>query len=236
MSVSGAEGRRFKSSRPDFSKSARGNRSRTVVIAFLRGTLHSREISGGPADRLVIDVGGVGFEALVARATSVQVGDPGDEVTIHTSLSIRENEWQLFGFASPEEKEMFSLLQSVSGVGPKMALSLVGTLGPARIADAISAEDQKSLSQAPGVGPKVAQRIILELKTKTEEWQIKRGTPAAPASKSAARDEARLILEGLGYTLTEINHAFKRLGEDEPDDDVELLVRHSLKVLGAGER
>lgn len=207
-----------------------------MVIAFLRGILQSREISGGPADRLIIDVGGVGFETLVARATSAQVGKIGDEVTIHTSLSIRETEWQLFGFASPEEKEMFALLQSVTGVGPKMALSLVGTLGPQRIAEAIAAEDQKSLSQAPGVGPKVAQRMILELKSKTEEWQIRRGTPTAPAGKSACRDEARQILEELGYTLTEINHAFKRLPEDSGDDDVELLVRHSLKVLGTSER
>lgn len=207
-----------------------------MVIAFIRGTLQSREISGGPADRLVIDVGGVGFEALVARTTSAQVGQPGDEVTIHTSLSIRENEWQLFGFASTEEKEMFTLVQSVSGVGPKMALSLVGTLGPTRIAEAIAAEDQKTLSQAPGVGPKVAQRMILELKSKTEEWQIKKGSPSAPAGKSGSRDEARQILEDLGYTLTEINHAFKRLGDESKEDDVELLVRQSLKVLGSGER
>jgi holliday junction DNA helicase RuvA len=207
-----------------------------MVIAFLRGILQSREISGGPADRLVIDVGGVGFEALVARTTSAQVGKIGDEVTIHTSLSIRETEWQLFGFACPEEKEMFALLQSVTGVGPKMALSLVGTLGPQRIAEAIVGEDQKSLSQAPGVGPKVAQRMILELKSKTEEWQIRRGTLSAPAGKSASRDEARGILEDLGYTLTEINHAFKRLPENSGDDDVELLVRHSLKLLGTSER
>ncbi|MBX9688292.1 MAG: Holliday junction branch migration protein RuvA [Candidatus Obscuribacterales bacterium] len=207
-----------------------------MVIAFLKGILQAREISGGPTDRIVIDVGGVGFEALVARTTSVQVGEIGQEVNIHTSLSIRENEWQLFGFASAEDKEMFGLLQSVSGVGPKMALSLVGTLGPARIADSIQADDSKSLSQAPGVGPKLAQRIILELKAKTEEWQIKKGTQSAPVSKSAGRNEARQILEELGYTLTEINHAFKRLPEDADDGDVEALVSQSLKVLSAGER
>lgn len=208
-----------------------------MVIAFLRGILQSRDLSGGAAaDRLVIDVAGVGFEALVARVTSAQVGEVGDEVTIHTSLSIRENEWQLFGFASLDEKEMFTLLQSVTGVGPKMALSLVGTLGPDRIADAIAAEDHKSLSQAPGVGPKVAQRIILELKSKTEEWQVRRGsTPGKPMPKSASRDEARLILEGLGYTITEINQAFKRLPEDKLEDDVELIVRQSLKVLGTSD-
>ncbi len=203
-----------------------------MVIAFLRGTLHSREISGGPADKLIIDVGGVGFEALVSKVTSTQVGQPGEEVSIYTSLSIRENEWQIFGFASSEEKEIFNILQTVSGVGPKMALSLVGTLGPDRIADAIASDDQKTLSQAPGVGPKVAQRIILELKSKTEDWQLRRGTASAPVSKSMALDEARQILEGLGYTLTEINQAFKRMGDDVPKDDVEQLIRQSLKMLG----
>lgn len=207
-----------------------------MVIAFIRGILQSREISGGPADRLVIDVGGVGFETLVARSTSAQVGELGQEVTIHTALSIRETEWQLFGFASTQEKEMFGLLQSVTGVGPKMALSLVGTLGPQRIVEAIAAEDQKTLSQAPGVGAKVAQRMILELKSKTEEWQIRRGTQKAPAGTNAGRDETRQILADLGYTLTEINQAFKRLPEDADDDDVEQLVRQSLKVLGTSER
>ena len=207
-----------------------------MVIAFIRGILQSRDLSGGAADRLVVDVGGVGFEALVARTTSSQVGQIGDEVTIHTSLIIRETEWQLFGFASLEEKEMFSLVQSVTGVGPKMALSLVGPLGPQRIAEAIAAEDSKLLSQAPGVGPKVAQRMILELKGKSEEWQLKRGSSSGkPARKSAARDEAKQILEGLGYTVTEINHAFKQMGDDKADDDVEIIVRQSLRVLSTNE-
>ncbi|MBY0357605.1 MAG: Holliday junction branch migration protein RuvA [Candidatus Obscuribacterales bacterium] len=204
-----------------------------LVIAFIKGILKSREISGGPADKLVVDVGGVGFELLVARTTSAQAGIVGEEVTMQTSLSIRENDWTLFGFTSPAEKEIFSLLQSVTGVGPKMALSLVGTLSPQRIAEAVAADDQKTLSQAPGVGPKVAQRIILELKAKMEDWQLRRGAAVMSASpQSSVHDEARSILEGLGYTLTEISHAFRKLSESEVVDDVESLVRHSLKTLG----
>lgn len=208
-----------------------------LVIAFLRGTLRAREMSGGPADRLVVDVGGVGFELLVARSTAFGIGDIGDDITIQTALSIRENDWTLFGFVSAAEREMFELLQSVTGVGPKMALSLVGTVGASGIAQAVGADDQKTLCQAPGVGPKVAQRILLELKTKIEEWQIRSGAGiSSPVSSSAAREEARNVLSGLGYTLTEINLAFKRAGEESVDDDAELLVRHSLKVLGTIER
>ena len=207
------------------------------MIAFLRGTLQSREITGGQADRIVIDVSGVGFELTVSRRTALTCGEIGDTVTVHTALSIRETEWVVFGFSSREEREMFGLLQSVSGVGPKLALALVGTLGTSQTADAILSDDQKLLSQAPGVGSKVAQRIILELKTKIEEWQRTRGVPSeAPTKRNSLVDEARAILEGLGYTPTEINIAFKAAPDDSVSDDVELLVRHSLKVLGAAGR
>lgn len=207
------------------------------MLAYLRGTLQTREVSGGPADRIVLDVSGVGFELTVSMRTAMSCGDVGDMVTVHTSLSIRENEWTIFGFSSKEEREMFGLLQSVSGVGPKSALALVGTLGTSQIAEAILNEDQKMLSQAPGVGTKVAQRIILELKTKVQDWQRTRGMAAAVVlGRNAFIEEARVILEGLGYTPTEISHAFKKAQEDAVGEDVEVLVRHSLKVLGAAGR
>ena len=207
------------------------------MIAYLRGTLQSRDISGGPADRIVVDVAGVGFEVTCSKRTALACGDLGDIVTVHTSLSIRENDWTVFGFASREEREMFSLLQSVSGVGPKLALALVGTLGNEQIADAVVADDHKLLSQAPGVGSKVAQRIILELKPKMEEWHRQRGqVGTATAARGHFFEEARSILEGLGYTLTEINMAFKQVKDDAVEDDVEMLVRHSLRILGASGR
>lgn len=207
-----------------------------MVIAFIRGTLRTRDLSGSAAERVVIDVAGVGFEVLVSRVTAVNLGDVGNETTVHTSLIIRENEWTMFGFGTPEEKEIFTLLQSVTGVGPKMALSLTGTLGPVGVVDAIAAEDEKTLSQAPGVGPKVARRIILELKAKTEEWQLRKGAIVAPYQGNGVRDEAKSILESLGYTTTEISHAFKQLSSESVSDDVEIWVRQSLKLLGAAER
>ncbi len=208
------------------------------MIAYLRGTLQVREVSGGPSDRLVVDVGGVGFELNVSRRTSVSIGDIGQDVILHTALSIRETDWTIFGFAGADEKAMFALLQSVSGVGPKLALALVGTLGPETIADAVACDDQKLLSQAPGVGAKVAGRIILELKSKIEDWQRLRGESAClPSGRSSSTEEARAILQGLGYTPTEINLAFKKAEEEEVlSDDVEELVRLSLKVLGSAHR
>ncbi len=208
------------------------------MLSFLRGTVHSREITGGQADRLVLDIAGVGFELAVSRRTLLTLPGVGEQATVHTSLAIRENDWTLFGFATGEEREMFNLVQSVSGVGPKLALALVGTLGPEELAKGVLAEDYKIISQTPGVGAKLAQRLILELKSKIEDWQTRRGmalTKSAPA-KSAAVEEVRSILEGLGYTPTEINLALKSADEDQVEQDVELLVRHSLKVLGAAAR
>lgn len=207
-----------------------------MVIAFVRGALRSRDLSGSAAERLVVDVSGVGFEILVSRATALAAGEVGQEVTVHTSLVIRENEWTMFGFSSSEEKEIFTLLQSVTGVGPKMALSLTGTLGPAGVVESIAAEDEKTLSQAPGVGPKVARRIILELKGKTEDWLLRKGSPAMPLTANSSRDEAKSILESLGYTSTEISHAFKQLSSESVSDDVEIWVKQSLKLLGSAER
>jgi Holliday junction DNA helicase RuvA len=150
-------------------------------------------------------------------------------------LCIRENDWTLFGFASLAEREMFALLQSVTGIGPRLALALVGTFPPMDLAQAILAEDHKLISQAPGVGTKVAQRIILELKAKIEEWRAAHGAqqPTLSTNKTGTFEEVRMILEGLGYTTVEIGMALKKAEEDELDQDVELLVRHSLKTLGS---
>ena len=203
------------------------------MISHLRGKIHSKEITGGPADRLVLEVGEIGFELSVSRRTLTMLGQPGETATVHTALVIRETEWNIFGFASQDERQMFGLLQSVTGIGPKLALALVGTLGPKQLAEAITAEDQKMISQAPGVGAKVAQRIILELKSKVEDWQAQTGLTAEPAASawSVAAQEVRSILEGLGYTPTEINQALKKAQADEIENDVEILVRYSLKTL-----
>ena len=206
------------------------------MFAFLRGTIFSKEMLSGPADRLVLDVGGVGYELSVSRRTLVSLGQPGEDAMVFTSLSIRETEWIVFGFATSEERQIFSLLQSVSGIGPKLSLGLVATLGPQELAEAILAEDQKMISQAPGVGLKVAQRLILELKSKMEDWLQQRQIAVEPrrGAWNQVAEEVRSILEGLGYTGTEINIALKKAKEEAIDEEVEQLVRFSLKVLGAG--
>lgn len=208
------------------------------MLAYLRGTLQAQKVTGGPADSLVLDVAGVGFELSVSPRTLGLCGQIGQEITLQTSLSIRENDWTIFGFARQEEREMFALLQSVSGVGPKLALSLVGTFDPQQLAAAIVSEDHKFISQAQGVGAKMAQRIVLELKSKVDDWQLRHGLAGSTNNQSnnATLDEVRQILQGLGYTATEIGLVLQDTESFEPDQDVEGMVRQSLKILGASGR
>jgi len=209
------------------------------MFAYLKGTIQAKEMSGGPVDRLVLDVSGVGFELSVSHNTLMTVGQIGDDVTVHVSLAIRENDWTLFGFASQDERTLFGLLQSVSGIGPRLALALVGTLGVDTLVDAVLSENQKMISQAPGVGAKVAQRIILEIKGKIKDFAGTRGmAAAAPAgsdrAKNAVSEEVTEILQHYGYTPTEIHGALKQASKDGVAmDTAEELLRYTLKLLGA---
>jgi Holliday junction DNA helicase RuvA len=204
------------------------------LFAYLQGTIKSKEITGAPIDRLVLDIAGVGFEVHVSSRTLLTIGTVGEEAVIHTALSIKETEWTIFGFATPLEKELFVLLQSVSGIGPKLAVTLVASFSPEQLTQAIVTEDHKLITQAPGVGAKVAQRIILELKSKIEDWQQKKlflqHTQLKP---SPTIDEVRSILVGLGYTNTEVVMALGEAKKANIEDDVEVLIRFALKALGA---
>ncbi|MBA3994184.1 MAG: Holliday junction branch migration protein RuvA [Cyanobacteria bacterium DS2.3.42] len=205
------------------------------MLAYLKGEIREKELTSGQTDRMVLDVGGIGFEVMVSKRTLLTQGAVGERTIMPVSLIIRETEWTLFGFGNQDERELFTILQTVTGIGPKLALAVVGTLGVQQIVDAVLSENQKLISQAPGVGAKVAQRIILELKTKIEEWVNRKGIGASTDEKAVSKveEEVEAILEGLGYTATEINMTLKKAREEAAIEDVEELVRFSLKVLGS---
>jgi len=205
------------------------------LFAYLRGVIESKELTAGSSDRVVIDVAGFGIEVQVSRRTLLTMGQLKEEVRLPVALAIRENDWTIFGFASLAEKELFALLQSVTGIGPKLALALVGTFSPEDLAQAIIDEDQKMITQAPGVGAKVAQRIILELKSRIEDWQEKHAAvkDAEDDGIGLISEEVRSILSGLGYTPTEVSMALSEARNANIGEDVESLVRYSLKSLGA---
>lgn len=136
------------------------------MISYIKGTLERRAES-----YIIIETGGIGYQVFVSPATLAKLPQTGAEVKVFTYFSVKEDGMSLYGFASVEEQEMFNKLLTVSGVGPKGALGFLSMLKPSEIIMAILSDDVKTLSKAPGVGRKTAQRVILELKDKfkTEE-------------------------------------------------------------------
>ena len=164
------------------------------MIALVRG-----EIIARGSDHVIVDVRGVGYKVFVPRHPG------GDLVTLHTHQVIREDAQQLFGFETREELALFELLITVSGVGPKAALSLLSTSSPAQLAAAIASGDAVALSRAPGVGKKTAERLIVDLKGKIQRGGVERESAGTPVDD----DDAAAALLALGYTLAEARGALR---------------------------
>lgn len=158
---------------------------------------------------IVVDAHGVGYMIYTSLNTIQNVGVQGSEVTVYTYLNVREDAHELYGFATLEEKTLFMQLLSVSGVGAKVALSVLSVLTPAAFAQAVIFDDIKAITKAPGVGPKVAKRIVLELKDKIKKADIEAGGKAESINEvgSDSRGEAVSALLVLGYSITDAQSA-----------------------------
>jgi len=194
------------------------------VIAFLTGRVVAKRSS-----HALLDVGGVGYRLAMATGGLASLPAQGDEVTVWTHLHVREDEISLFGFESEDEKQAFEQLITVSGVGPKVALSALSAMSADSLAQAIAAEDDKLIATVPGIGKKTAQRIVLDLKDKIGRQTS--GSASAASGPSAAVAEASDALLGMGFTSAEIAVAL----QGRPDDvrDTQSVIRHALKRLGA---
>jgi Holliday junction DNA helicase RuvA len=187
------------------------------MIARLSGTVW--EIG---EDHLVIQVGGVGLRVRVPSRLLARIDRVGQPLDLFTHLHVRDNELGLFGFLTEEELALFKLLLSVSGVGPKVALALLGTVAPDTLRQAVAQEQPGLLSRVPGIGPKTARAIIFYLKDKI----IPAGVEAAPWLSD---NDAEVIaaLTGLGFSLVEAQTALQSLPRDD-DMPVEERVRQAL--------
>lgn len=193
------------------------------MIVALEGILESRGI-----DSVIIKVGSISFQVFVPSSILGQLGTVGDEVHLHTHLYLREDNVALYGFGSAEESRLFQNLISVSGIGPKVGLGLLSTLGAEQLASAIVSGNVDLLSQAPGLGKKTAGRIVLDLKSKLEsEW----GVLAAPVLVQQDADVVA-ALTNLGYSLKEATHAVSSF-PDSRELDLEERIRLALKQLAA---
>ena len=183
----------------------------------------------------VVCCGGVGFRLQITMNTARQLPSIGSEAMLYTYMNVREDAIELFGFADQQELNSFKLLTSISGVGPKVGLSILSELTPERVALAVASGDYKSLTKAAGVGPKLAQRIVLELKDKVGA-NLSTGSsmggvelPAAVAiSASSNATQAVEALTVLGFTASEATAAVGKLDSAQP---VETLIRDALKLL-----
>ncbi len=202
------------------------------MIAMLNGTM----VEKSEGEAVVMTAGGVGFRVMCSMTTLAALPAAGQECTLYTHMSVREDAAELFGFAKREERDMFRRLISVSGIGPKSALGVLGSMPLSDLRLAILTGDATALSRAPGIGKKTAQRISLELKDSLAKDALGgadgladtvfAGDADAPAQDAVS--EAMLALKSLGNTPQEAAAALKGVkGEaDTPDELIKLALRH----------
>ncbi len=189
------------------------------MIAFLDGTVAEKA-----ADRVVVDVGGVGYEVAVPVSTAAKLPAVGRPVRLFTRMHVRDDAMLLFGFASPDERSLFDLLVTVNGIGPKVALAFLSALAPDALRRAVVSGDVAALTVVPGVGKKVAQRVVLDLKDKLGGDVVVLEGPLV---------DVREALLALGLSPQEASDAVGALTADG-GRPVEDLLREALQHVGVG--
>jgi len=202
------------------------------MIATLSGRIKLRD-----AGRLIVETGGVGYEVFIPLSTYYRVPSAGSAVELEIRQVVREDAITLYGFATAGEKRAFDLLMGVQHVGPKLALAVLSVLAPDELVAAIAREDVDRIDAVPGVGAKVAERIVRELRDKTGDL----GLAVSAASTQTANghagaggsilDDAVSALVNLGYKPAEAKRAVEGCGEAGASDDLETLIRKSLAVI-----
>ncbi|MDO5116917.1 MAG: Holliday junction branch migration protein RuvA [Eggerthellaceae bacterium] len=202
------------------------------MIAFLNGVLVARRPSS-----IYLDVNGVGFEVLMPQTSIARLPEIGSQVQVMTYLQVREDGMSLFGFISLEEKALFEELIGVSGIGPKLALAALSFYSPQELITAITAQDVTRISKIPGVGKKMAQRIILELKGVIDGGMDgllgdapSDGSDAGSSSQSSALKGITEALLSMGFTSAEAELALSGAPEDASESAI---LQYALKRLGS---
>lgn len=212
------------------------------MIGKLTGRIDARGM-----DHILLDVGGVGYVVHVSERTLAALPGVGEAAALYTELLVREDLLQLFGFTSLVEKEWHRLLMGVQGIGAKASMAILGTLGPDGVSRAIALGDWSAVKAAPGVGPKIAQRVVNELKGKAPSMMALSGESLATAvddgaviepvavvsapSSGGAQAEALSALQNLGYGPSEAASAVAEAAGAHEGADVSVLIREALKLL-----
>lgn len=198
------------------------------MIGRITGTLVEKQ-----APELLIDVNGIGYEVLAPMTAIYNLPELGQTVTLHTHFVVREDAQQLFGFSDKQQRKLFRALIKVSGVGPKLALSILSGIEADSFVRSVHDGDSATLVKIPGIGKKTAERLIVEMKDRLKEWQVDSDLPLmaaanpAPASQDQWIQEAEGALIALGYKPTEAAKAISAI--KEPVNGAEDLIRLALK-------
>lgn len=189
------------------------------MIGRLRGVLVSRR-----GEVACIEVAGIGYEVTMTPRGISALPGVGEEVVVHTHTHVREDEMSLYGFGVEPDRDLFRILLGAGGVGPKLAMSILGAMSHNEIVRSIVTEDADALTVVPGVGKRGAQKIVLELAPKLAGVDAESGASTSTVT-------VRQALEGLGYSTEEINSV---MGELDPEANIEIQVRSALRALGRG--
>ena len=193
------------------------------MIAHLRGKLFAKDTS-----RIVVDVNGVGYEVSIPLTTFSALPDRGSEVSIDIHTHVREDIIALYGFSTPRERTIFEKLMTISGIGPKLAITILSGGSVDDLVSAIKRGDLARLTAIPGVGKKTAERITLELKDKLQEFV------ATVVDKSSAEMDVLSALENLGYNRALGESAVRRALEGDKEAPFDILFKRSLQILTKG--
>lgn len=206
------------------------------MIGYLKGSVVGVQKTSRMRVVLLLEVNHIGFEIQILPRMMPTLPDIGQTTQIFTHLQGREDQWVLFGFNAAAERDLFRQLVSVSGIGPQLAIALLDTLEFVDLVQAIVSGNTRLLARTPGVGPKTAERIALELKSKLAEWRQQMdfiSTPTA-APTSSIQEEVEMTLLALGYTQREIIQALQTIGQTtslSKSADVEIWIREAIAWL-----
>lgn len=197
------------------------------MLAYIKGNLEIKT-----NDYIVIDVGGLGYKVNMSKKALENVGDIGQKIKVYTYYRVREDDISIFGFNTNEELRMFELLLSVSGIGAKVALTILSNIETTEFAIAVITDDITKIVKIPGIGKKTAQRIILELKDKLKTQQLSEGEETKEEKQeknNESEEEAISALQILGYNKKEIEKAFEKIANKNVS--VEELIKKGLTIL-----
>ena len=195
------------------------------MIAHLRGKLIHKE-----PGQAIVEAAGVGYDVAISVPTFTALPSVGGEASLHIHTQVSDDQIALFGFLDREEKRLFERLITVSGVGPKLAIKMLSGLSSERTVQAIRAQDHAQLTRIPGVGKKLAERLVVELKDKLEDFAV---APAPAAVKGAAVDDFLSALTNLGYQRPAAEKAIEQAAAKDKSavEDFDTLFRSALKLI-----